>query len=156
KTEDKSVKLGVFATAPGMNDEVRKPLQNLLSEIVGTFVLLFALLFIVGPNELAEGLSPIVVGLLIVAIGMSLGGVTVYAINSGRDLGPRIAHAMLPIPAKGSSDWSYAWVPILGPVIGGVYGALFYQAVYTQTTSVSFWIATAIVAVIIVDRKSVV
>src|SRR5699024_7400473 len=103
-------------------DQVRKPLQNLLSEMVGTFVLLFALLFIVGPNELAEGLSPIVVGLLIVAIGMSLGGATGYAINPARDLGPRIAHAMLPIPGKGSSDWSYAWVPILGPIIGGVYG----------------------------------
>lgn len=151
KTEDKSVKLGVFATAPGTNDQVRKPLQNLLSEMVGTFVLLFALLFIVGPNELAEGLSPIVVGLLIVAIGMSLGGATGYAINPARDLGPRIAHAMLPIPGKGSSDWSYAWVPILGPIIGGVYGALFYQAVYTQTTSVSFWIATGIVVVIIVS-----
>ena len=150
-TEDKSAKLGVFATAPGTNDEVRKPLQNLLSEMVGTFVLLFALLFIVGPNELAEGLSPIVVGLLIVAIGMSLGGATGYAINPARDLGPRIAHAMLPIPAKGSSDWSYAWVPVLGPIIGGVYGALFYQAVYTQTTSVSFWIATGIVVVIIVS-----
>lgn len=154
KTEDKSAKLGVFATAPGTSEEVRKPLQNLVSEMVGTFIFIFALLFIVGPNELAEGLSPLVVGLLIVAIGMSLGGATGYAINPARDLGPRIAHAILPIPGKGNSDWSYAWVPVLGPIIGGVYGALFYQAVYTKVVSSSFWIATVIVAVIMIVATS--
>lgn len=153
-TEDKSAKLGVFATAPGTSEEVRKPLQNLVSEMVGTFIFIFALLFIVGPNELAEGLSPLVVGLLIVAIGMSLGGATGYAINPARDLGPRIAHAILPIPGKGNSDWSYAWVPVLGPIIGGVYGALFYQAVYTKVVSSSFWIATVIVAVIMIVATS--
>lgn len=153
-TEDKATKLGVFATAPGTSNQVRKPLQNLVSEMVGTFILLFALLFIVGPNELADGLSPLVVGLLIVAIGMSLGGATGYAINPARDLGPRIAHAILPIPGKGNSDWQYAWIPVVGPIIGGVYGALFYQVFYTKATSVSFWLATIFIIVIIVSAVS--
>lgn len=151
ETEDEAAKLGVFATAPGTSDKVRKPLQNLASEMIGTFILLFALLFIVGPNELAEGLSPLVVGLLIVAIGMSLGGATGYAINPARDLGPRIAHALLPIPGKGSSDWRYAWVPVLGPIIGGVYGALLYQAVFIEISTPLFWSVTAIVITIIVS-----
>lgn len=150
ETEDKAAKLGVFATAPGTSDKVRKPFQNLLSEVIGTFILLFALLFIVGPNNFAEGLSPIVVGLLIVAIGVSLGGATGYAINPARDLGPRLVHALLPIPGKGSSDWSYAWIPIVGPFIGGGYGALFYQAVFSGTYSILFWIGTIIIAFIII------
>lgn len=155
ETKDKAAKLGVFATAPGTSDVVRKPLQNLVSEMIGTFVLLFALLFLVGPNNFSEGLSPLIVGLLIVAIGMSLGGATGYAINPARDLGPRIAHALLPIPGKGSSDWSYAWVPVLGPVIGGVYGALIYKVVFTGVTSTIFWIATIIVAVILISAITV-
>ncbi|MEJ8777557.1 MIP/aquaporin family protein [Pseudogracilibacillus sp. ICA-222130] len=150
ETKDASAKLGIFCTAPGSSDRVRKPLQNLASEIIGTFVLLFALLFIVGPNELAEGLSPLVVGLLIVAIGMSLGGATGYAINPARDLGPRIAHAILPIPGKGHSDWGYAWVPVVGPIIGGVYGALFYQSVFEGVTTPLFWIMTVIVAIVLI------
>ncbi len=150
ETKDKAAKLDIFATAPGSSDKVGKPLQNLLSEMVGKFILLFALLFIVGPNNLAEGLSPLVVGLLIVAIGMSLGGATGYAINPARDLGPRIAHALLPIPGKGDSDWSYAWIPVVGSIIGGIYGGLIYRAVFTQVTTPIFWIATVIVAMIIV------
>src|SRR5699024_1810244 len=100
---------------------------------------------IVGPNNFADGLSPLVIGLLIVAIGVSLGGATGYAINPARDLGPRIAHAILPIPGKGDSDWSYAWVPVLGPIVGGVYGALFYQAVFSGVYSAAFWIGTVVI-----------
>lgn len=150
ETEDKAAKLGIFATAPGSSDKVRKPFQNFLSEIIGTFILIFALLFIVGPNNFADGLSPLVIGLLIVAIGVSLGGATGYAINPARDLGPRIAHAILPIPGKGDSDWSYAWVPVLGPIVGGIYGALFYQAIFSGVYSTVFWIGTALIVAIIV------
>ena len=97
--------------------------------MIGTFVLILGLLFI-GANEFTEGLNPAVVGLLIFSIGLSLGGSTGYAINPARDLGPRIAHAFLPIAGKGKSDWSYSWIPVIGPILGGVYGALFYNAVF--------------------------
>src|SRR5690625_7342575 len=107
ETKDEGKKLGVFATAPGESVKVRSYLANLLSEIIGTFFLLIGLLFI-GANSFSEGLNPLVVGLLIVVIGMSLGGATGYAINPARDLGPRIAHALLPIPGKGGSDWAYS------------------------------------------------
>lgn len=150
KTKDQAAKLGVFSTAPGTSAEVRKPLQNLVSEMIGTFVLLFALLFLVGPNNFTEGLAPLVIGLLIVVIGMSLGGATGYAINPARDLGPRIAHALLPIPGKGSSDWEYSWVPVLGPIIGGIYGALFYRAVFASELSIAFWIVSVFVAIILI------
>lgn len=150
KTKDQAAKLGVFSTAPGTSTEVRKPLQNLVSEMIGTFVLLFALLFLVGPNNFTEGLAPLVIGLLIVVIGMSLGGATGYAINPARDLGPRIAHALLPIPGKGSSDWEYSWVPVLGPIIGGIYGALFYRAVFASELSIAFWIVSVFVAIILI------
>jgi glycerol uptake facilitator protein len=83
-----------------------------------------------GANEFTQGLKPVVVGLLIVAIGLSLGGTTGFAINPARDLGPRLAHFVLPIHGKGSSDWSYAWVPIVGPLIGGALGAIVYNAVF--------------------------
>lgn len=148
KTEDKAAKLAIFATAPGTSDEVRKPLQNLVSEIIGTFVLLLGLLFI-GANTFSEGLNPLAVGLLIVVIGMSLGGATGYAINPARDLGPRIVHALLPIPGKGGSDWSYAWIPVVGPIIGGTYGAFFYRAVAMGEVTGLFWVLTVLVAVIL-------
>ena len=86
-------------------------------------VLVLGLLFL-GSNHFAEGLNPLVVGALIVSIGLSLGGTTGFAINPARDLGPRIAHAILPIPGKGSSDWSYSWIPIVGPVLGGAAGVV--------------------------------
>ena len=111
--------MGVFATSPA----VRSPFSNLVSEIIGTAVLVMGLLFI-GANEFTEGLNPLIVGALIIAIGMSLGGTTGYAINPARDLGPRIAHAVLPIRGKGDSNWGYAWVPIVGPLIGAVLGGL--------------------------------
>jgi len=122
KTDSASTKLAVFCTAPA----VRLPLNNLISEIIATMVLVLALLFI-GASRFAEGLNPLVIGGLIISIGLSLGGTTGFAINPARDFGPRIAHFILPIPGKGSSDWSYSWIPVAGPIIGGVLGAWVYQ-----------------------------
>ncbi|MBK3494770.1 aquaporin family protein [Viridibacillus sp. YIM B01967] len=148
ETKDTDAKLGVFATAPA----IRHPLSNLTSEIIGTFILLLGLLMI-GANEFTEGLNPLIVGALIVAIGLSLGGTTGYAINPARDLGPRIAHFILPIHGKGSSDWSYAWVPVVGPIIGGAFGALFYQQVFTGVNSIAFWVVGAITLAILVGAQ---
>ena len=103
----------------------------------------------IGANEFTEGLNPLIVGALIIAIGLSLGGTTGYAINPARDLGPRIAHFLLPISGKGSSDWSYAWVPIVGPIIGGVFGALFYQQFFKGVNSMAFWVLGAIVLAVL-------
>jgi glycerol uptake facilitator protein len=150
ETEDQGAKLAVFATDPA----VRSPLSNLVSEIIGTFVLVMGLLFI-GANQFTEGLNPAIVGLLIIAIGMSLGGTTGYAINPARDLGPRIAHAVLPIIGKGNSDWGYAWIPIVGPALGGIYGALFYKAVFTNEFSIPFWIVSAIVVIIFITATKI-
>nr|WP_128894922.1 MIP/aquaporin family protein [Longirhabdus pacifica] len=144
KTEDPGAKLGVFSTGPA----IKNTPANLFSEIFGTFILVLALLFI-GANEFTEGLNPLIVGFLIVAIGLSLGGTTGYAINPARDLGPRIAHFVLPIRGKGGSNWSYAWIPILGPIIGGTYGGLFYQIVFEKSSiSWVFWALTAVIALI--------
>ncbi|WP_077213623.1 MIP/aquaporin family protein [Bacillus dakarensis] len=144
-TNDPAVKLGVFATSPA----IPHTFSNLLSEIIGTFILVLGLLFI-GANKFTEGLNPIAVGLLIVVIGMSLGGTTGYAINPARDLGPRIAHFLLPIPGKGSSNWGYAWIPVIGPIMGGSLGAICYKAFYLQEVTSVFWIVLAINAVILV------
>jgi glycerol uptake facilitator protein len=134
-TDDPGLKLAVFCTGPAIHNHV----ANVISEVIGTFLLVFAVLGIganAGPLRgevdlsavFATGLAPLLVGLLVVAIGLSLGGPTGYAINPARDLGPRIAHAVLPIPGKGSSDWAYAWVPVAAPIIGGILGALAWQA----------------------------
>jgi glycerol uptake facilitator protein len=101
--------------------------MNLVTEVIGTFVLVFGVLAITA-NELSAGLAPLLIGFLVWAIGLSLGGPTGYAINPARDLGPRIAHAVLPIPGKGDSDWGYAWVPVVGPIVGGLIGALVFVA----------------------------
>jgi len=143
KTEDKRTKLSVFATAPAIENR----LSNLVSEIVGTFALVFVIQLI-GANEFTSGLNPIVIGALIVAIGVSLGGTTGYAINPARDLGPRIAHYILPIKGKGDSNWSYSWVPIAGPIIGGIAGALTYDAAFRGNVSYLFLMVTFLVAVI--------
>ena len=133
ETPDPGAKLGVFCTAPA----IRQPVANLLTEIIGTFVLVLGVLAILSPKNLVPnsgfdtGFAPCLVGVLVWAIGLSLGGPTGYAINPARDLGPRLAHAFLPIAGKGPSDWSYAWVPVFGPIIGGVLGALFYQQIFT-------------------------
>jgi glycerol uptake facilitator protein len=118
-TEDPGLKLAVFCTAPA----IRNTAANIITEIIGTFLLVFGVLAIVA-NELTAGLAPLLVGLLVLAIGLSLGGPTGYAINPARDLGPRIMHAILPIPGKGPSDWGYSWIPVAGPIIGGVLGGL--------------------------------
>ncbi len=124
-TDDASKKLAVFSTGPA----IRSVANNLFSEVLATLVLVLAILFI-GANKFAEGLNPMIVGALIVSIGLSLGGTTGFAINPARDLGPRIAHALLPIPGKGGSDWSYSWIPVVGPIIGGVLGALIFKALF--------------------------
>ena len=131
-TDDKAAKLGVFCTAPA----IRKPVANLLTEIIGAAVLVLGLLAVLSPKNLVPntgfdtGFAPALVGILVWAIGLSLGGPTGYAINPARDLGPRIAHAILPIAGKGGSDWSYAWVPVLGPILGGIVGAFIYKFVW--------------------------
>jgi len=122
RTDDPATKLAVFCTAPA----IRNTFSNLVSEIIATAVLVIGLLFI-GTNEFTQGLNPIVVGMLIISVGLSLGGTTGFAINPARDLGPRLAHALLPIHGKGSSDWSYAWIPVVGPIIGGILGVYVYQ-----------------------------
>jgi len=128
ETQDPSLKLAVFCTAPA----IRNTLANLISEIIGTFVLVFIVGAIfskaVSRDGLAAGLGPYLVGSLIWGIGLSLGGTTVYAINPARDLGPRIAHALLPIPGKRDADWSYAAVPVIGPLLGGALAGLLIRA----------------------------
>lgn len=139
-TTDKDAKLGVFCTAPA----IRNPVANVMTEVIGTGVLLFGALAIAGNAQtgidvLADeklfnhffsgGLQPLLVGILVLGIGLSLGGPTGYAINPARDFGPRLAHAVLPIAGKRDSDWSYAWIPIVGPLIGGVGGAVVFRAV---------------------------
>jgi glycerol uptake facilitator protein len=125
-SNDPDAKLATFCTGPA----IRNTAANLFSEIVGTFVLVFAVLMAEAPSFGEENtilglgsLGALPVGMLVLAIGLSLGGTTGYAINPARDLGPRIMHAMLPIPLKRNSDWSYAWIPIVGPVVGGLIAA---------------------------------
>jgi glycerol uptake facilitator len=128
-TEDPGLKLAVFCTGPA----IRNTVSNLITEIIGTFVLLFGILsigankFVTAPGYAFGGFF---VGLLVLAIGLSLGGPTGYAINPARDLGPRIVHAILPIPGKGDSDWGYSWIPVVGPIIGGILGAVAFDAFY--------------------------
>ncbi|MCU0352170.1 MAG: aquaporin family protein [Cytophagales bacterium] len=133
KTPDAAAKLGVFATIPA----IRRPFSNLLSEIIGTAVLLVGLSAI-GANRFADGLNPLIVGFLVVAVGLSLGGPTGYAINPVRDFGPRLAHFLLPIAGKGPSDWSYAWIPVVGPLVGGVLGVHLFQAF--DTGQIGIWL----------------
>ncbi len=125
ETMEADTKRAVFCTAPA----IRNIVSNLISEIIATAILVLGILFI-GANEFTQGLNPIVIGLLIVSIGLSLGGTTGFAINPARDLGPRIAHFILPIHGKGNSDWSYAWIPVVGPIAGGLLGAYVYNLVF--------------------------
>lgn len=124
-TDDPATKLGCFATAPA----IRNTTANLLTEIIGTFFLVFGILGVAN-TKMADGIAPLVVGLIILAAGLSLGGPTGYAINPARDLAPRIAHAILPIKGKGDSDWGYSWIPVVGPIIGGVIAAIFYNMIF--------------------------
>ncbi len=148
-TDDPTAKLGVFSTRPAIDH----PPSNFLTEVIGTFVLVFGLLAIFSPEALtpevqkqigaatettaraaqqqwAYSLKPLLAGLLVFVIGLGLGGPTRYAINPARDLGPRIAHALLPITGKGDSNWRYAWIPVAGPITGGVLGAFTYKALW--------------------------
>jgi glycerol uptake facilitator protein len=124
-TEDKGSKLAVFCTGPA----IRNPMWNMVTEIVGTMVLVLGILAITDPGNkgpAASGLGTLLVAFLVVSIGLSLGGPTGYAINPARDLGPRIIHAVLPVPGKGDSDWGYAWIPVAGPIVGAVVAAVIY------------------------------
>jgi len=135
RTKNQGTIKGTFCTSPAIKNTPR----NVLSEVIGTFVLIFVVLFIAGPEFKVLGIDAVKVGLgsvgalpvalLVVAIGMSLGGLTGYAINPARDLGPRIIHWLVPIKTKGTSDWGYAWVPIVGPIIGAAIAAFLYLAV---------------------------
>jgi len=138
ETEDQGLKLGVFCTAPA----IRHPVFNFISEVIGTAILLFGILAIAANAQklttptgidlsvvFSQGIQPILVGLLVWGIGLSLGGPTGYAINPARDLGPRLAHALLPIAGKGNSDWGYAWIPVIAPLIGGVIGAALFTII---------------------------
>ena len=137
-TRDQGAKLGVFCTGPAIRDTT----ANMITEVVGTAVLLFGILAIAAnaqtlskPGDVdlsfvfSRGLQPMLVGVLVFGIGLSLGGPTGYAINPARDLGPRIAHAVLPIAGKGPSDWEYAWIPVVAPIIGGIAGAGLYSVI---------------------------
>ena len=133
-TEDPGLKLGVFCTAPAY----RQTGPNIVTEVIGTFVLVFGILGITAnavaaggaATVIGSGINPLLVGLLVLGIGLSLGGPTGYAINPARDLGPRIAHAVLPIAGKGSSDWEYSWIPVVGPIIGGIIGAVLFTLLF--------------------------
>jgi glycerol uptake facilitator protein len=138
ETNDADAKLGVFCTAPA----IRRPAANFTTEAIATAVLTFGVLAIAAnaggmtrPGEVdlsvvfRHGLLPLLVGLLVVSIGVSLGGPTGYAINPARDLGPRLAHAVLPIPGKRDPDWAYSWIPVAGPLVGGVAGAWLFSLV---------------------------
>jgi glycerol uptake facilitator protein len=131
-TEDKATKLAVFCTGPA----VFSPLSNLFTEAVGTAVLVVGLLSVLTPANLVpntgfeHGFAPLLVGVIVASIGLSLGGPTGYAINPARDLGPRLAHAVLPVAGKGDSGWQYAWIPVIGPIVGGVAGAVLYRMLW--------------------------
>lgn len=152
-TEDTQAKLGVFSTAPA----IKNYFSNFISEIIGTSILTLVLMYI-GMNKIADGMNPLIVGALIVAIGLSLGGPTGYAINPARDLGPRIAHAILPIAGKGGSNWSYAIVPVLGPIAGGMLGAviyrLFFKGLFDGLSFVAVIIVIATIILGLVLNKS--
>lgn len=148
--EDAGTKLGVFSTGPAYPNF----LSNFISEIIGTVILMMGLLFI-GANKFTDGLNPIIVGTLIIAIGISLGGATGYAINPARDFGPRLAHFILPIPGKGASNFKYAIVPILGPIAGGMFGATLYRLLFKgkfetiDMVSIAVLIAVLIIGVVL-------
>jgi glycerol uptake facilitator protein len=130
ETDDKGLKLAVFSTGPA----IRNPVTNVISEIIGTFVLVLVIGAIFSTGQLggtgtemaavSTGVGPYLVAVLVWGIGLSLGGPTGYAINPARDLGPRIAHFLLPIAGKGDSDWAYSWIPVVGPLVGGALAGL--------------------------------
>ena len=124
-TEDANARMATFCTAPA----IKNTFQNLLSEIIGTFVLVLGVLFISKPTDTLGALDALPVGLLVLGIGLSLGGSTGYAINPARDLGPRIMHFILPMKGKRDSNWSYSWIPVVGPIGGGILAVLLFNLV---------------------------
>lgn len=124
-SDDTALKLASFCTAPS----IRNPLQNLFTEVFATTVFILGVLFITKADHSLGSLDALPVGLLVMGIGLGLGGPTGWAINPGRDLGPRIMHSILPIKNKGGSDWSYSWIPVLGPIIGALIAVVIYQAI---------------------------
>lgn len=122
-TDDAGSKLATFSTIPA----IRNYANNFITETIGTFVLVFAVLFVIAPANSLGALDALPVAFIVLAIGLSLGGPTGYAINPARDLGPRIMHVILPINKKGSSDWAYSWVPVAGPIVGGLLAAIVFQ-----------------------------
>ena len=120
-TENQGAILGTFSTGA----EIYNPISNVISEVIGTFVLMFGFLSFSNYDTFPWA-GNLITGVLIIGIGLSLGGTTGYAINPARDLGPRIAHALLPIPNKGDSDWKYAWIPVVGPILGAILAVLVY------------------------------
>lgn len=120
-TENQGAILGTFSTGA----EIYNPISNVISEVIGTFVLMFGILSFSNYDTFPWA-GNLITGVLIIGIGLSLGGTTGYAINPARDLGPRIAHALLPIPNKGDSDWKYAWIPVVGPILGAILAVLVY------------------------------
>ena len=125
-TEDKDAQLAVFCTGP----QIRSSVSNFISEVIGTFVLIFGVLHIATPNVGIGSIDALPVALLVLGIGLSLGGTTGYAINPARDLPPRLMHSILPIKGKRDSDWSYAWIPVLGPICGAAIAAFAYQIIF--------------------------
>jgi glycerol uptake facilitator protein len=126
-TAEATPTLGIFSTVP----EIRNPVANFMTEAIATFALVLPVLAFGGTKGLGlSGTQTLIVAFLVVGIGLSLGGPTGYAINPARDLGPRIVHAILPIPNKGTSDWGYAWVPVLGPLVGGALGGLVHHVAF--------------------------
>jgi glycerol uptake facilitator protein len=122
-TENEAIKLAVFATGPA----IRNPVSNLITETVATAIFLVLVLLIIAPTNSLGALDALPVALLVLGVGLSLGGPTGYAINPARDLGPRIAHFLLPLGRKGNSDWAYSWVPLLGPILGSFIAAAIYH-----------------------------
>lgn len=137
-TEDIESKRAVFCTAPAL----RSYANNFFNEMIGTAVLLFALNFI--GADFVNGLKPLVVGALVMIIGFSLGGTTGYAINPARDLGPRLAHFLLPIRGKGHSDWNYAWIPVVAPIFGCLLGTSAFKMLYKNDFQPQYWIVVVL------------
>ena len=122
-TENTNLKLAVFCTAPS----IRSPFNNFITELIGTFILVFAVFYLASPTSTLGALDALPVALLVLGIGLSLGGPTGYAINPVRDLAPRFMHFLLPMKNKRDSDWSYSWIPVLGPITGGILAALVFR-----------------------------
>lgn len=142
QTEDVETKRAVFCTVPA----IRSFANNFFCEMLGTAVLLFALNYL--GTDYANGLKPLVVGALVLLIGLSLGSTTGYAINPARDLGPRLAHFLLPIKGKGHSDWNYAWIPVFAPVLGCLLGTSLYKMLYKNDFQLQYWIVTILAMLI--------